>query len=115
MGDDLPLVGMIPESSDIVDQFARVLNQGIIDGNHTSGAIPCLRVLLQPCSTPVVQRRRIPRGFCEPPIQTCLIGRDREFPLDPTDRLGLSKHESRQVFGNVLARWFGAKQVPKRR
>jgi hypothetical protein len=48
MGDDVTLVGMVPEPADVGDQFARMVNQGSVDGNHTARAVARLGSPLQP-------------------------------------------------------------------
>jgi hypothetical protein len=38
MGDDIPLVGMVPKPAHVCDQLARMVHQGIVDGPHPAGA-----------------------------------------------------------------------------
>src|SRR5262249_26858946 len=46
IGNDVALVGMIPESADVLNQLALMIHQSIIDGNNTPAAVAGLRRLL---------------------------------------------------------------------
>ena len=47
VGDLVPLFGVVPEVAGIFDQFAVVVHQDVVDGNHPLGTIPRAGVLLQ--------------------------------------------------------------------
>src|SRR5262249_34176818 len=113
MGDDVALVGMVPEPPHVFDQLACMVDQGIVDGYHTSGAVPGLRITLQPRQASVVEGRGVPRHLSEPTVETGLIRGDHKLAVDTTDGLLFGNHQPREVFGKMVPFRGIGKQVAK--
>ena len=110
MGDDGALVGMVPKPAHVFDQFARMVDQRIVEGNHASRAVACLGIALSPFQAAVVERLNVPRHLGEPTVQAGLICRDHKFPVDATDSLLFGDHPAREVFGTMAPLRFVSKQ-----
>ena len=69
VGDDVALLGMVPQPAHVLNELAAVIDQGIINGNDAVRAVAGLRVVLQPGQTAVVEHRRVPRRLDQPAIE----------------------------------------------
>jgi hypothetical protein len=102
VGDLVPLLGMIPEVAYILDEFAVVIDQHVVDGDHPPWAEAGFAALLQPLDALPIEGLFLPDGFRQPAIQTGLIRRGGEFPVDRRDVLLGGDHQSREVFGEMM-------------
>src|SRR4029453_15414937 len=85
MGDDVPLVGMVPEPAHVFDQLTRMVHQRIVDSNHASQAVTRLGIMLPPLQASVVERLDVPCHLIQPTVQTGLVGGDHKLAVDPPD------------------------------
>src|SRR4030095_9008027 len=113
MGDDVPLVGMVPEPAHVFDQLTRMVHQRIVDSNHASQAVTRLGIMLPPLQAAVVERLDVPRHLIQSMVQTGLVGGNHKLAVDPTDGLLFSNHQSREVFGKMAPFRFVGKQIAK--
>jgi len=113
MGHNMPLVGMIPEAPHIGDQFAIVVDQGIVQGNDAILPVPGGRIVLEPFETVGVDPGHIPDRLRDPAVQAGLVRRIREFACDAADRLVFDNQKAGHVFGEVDTCGFIGKVIPK--
>src|SRR4051812_2001967 len=111
--DEVPLLGMIPEPAGILNQFAVMVNQGVIDRNRAILAIAGGRVSLQPFQAMRIDALDIPRSFGQPAVEAGLVGGSGKLTIDATDRLMPSDEQAGQVLGEVPARWLVREQIAK--
>jgi hypothetical protein len=72
MGNQMALIGMIPEPASVLNQLAGMVNQAVINRNHAILTIAGLGVLLQQRQPPVIQVLYIPRRFGQEAVQAGL-------------------------------------------
>jgi hypothetical protein len=113
VGNQVALIGVVPEPSHIFDQLTAMLNQGVVDGDHTPAAITGFRIALQPLQTAILEGVLVSGGFGEPAVQTPLIRGDGKHPVDAADGFVLCHHQVRQVFGKMLSCGFIGKEIAK--
>jgi len=77
VSDFVATFGMIPEVADVLNRFAIMVDQDIINGDDPLGAIAGVRLLLQPIESLLVERFFVPIHFGQPAIETGLVGHDR--------------------------------------
>jgi hypothetical protein len=111
VGDQVPRLGVVPKPADIGDELAVMINKRVIDGNHAVLGVAGASVALQQVEPALVKGVCVPIDLGDPAIQAGLIGRDREFTIDATDRFPFSYEQAGQVFGEVLALGRVGKQV----
>lgn len=111
VGNLVSAFGVIPEPADVFDEFAVVIDQHVVDGDYTLVALFGGRVLLQQFEPPLVERRHIPIGLREEPVQAGLVGGFRELGVDSGDGFIVGDHQPREVLGEVLPLGFAGKQV----
>jgi hypothetical protein len=105
------ILGVVPEPPDIGNQLAFVIDQHVIDGDHTLVAIAGTGVALQDVQTFLVERLFIPNRVGEKPIEARLIRRVRKLAVDGRD-VFLARHEQAgNVFGKVSSLRFARKYV----
>src|SRR5262249_32585047 len=83
MGDQMTLVGMIPEPAGIFNQLPVMVDQCVIDRDDTVLGVVRSGVVLQEIETPLVEDLLIPLNFGDPAVQARLIGRDGKLAVDP--------------------------------
>ena len=101
VGDQVALVGVVPEPARIFDQLTIVVDQGVVDGNHAILTIARLWVLLQPLESVSIDTVRLPRRFSQPAIEARLVRAISELTGDPTHRLVFGHQEAGQILGEV--------------
>ncbi len=101
MGNDVALVGMIPQPAHILNQLTRMGDQCIVDGNNAPRRIARGRLPLQPGQALPIQLLGIPRGLIQPTIETGLIRRLDKFGVNRRDILALGHQQTRQVFAKM--------------
>src|SRR5262249_50435545 len=111
VGNQMALVGVIPEIANIVDQFASVVNQGVINRNDPILAIAGGRVMLEPFEAVGVDTIHLPRSFGQPAIEAGLVGGGGKLARDATDRLVFGHQQTSEVLGEVAARGLIRQQV----
>jgi hypothetical protein len=113
MGNQVALVSMIPEPAGILDQFAVVVDQRVIDRNHSVLAIAGGRVGLQPFQAVCIDALNIPSCLSQEAVEAGLVSRDGEFAIDAADGLVLGEYEASQIFGKMAPGRFIRKEVTK--
>ena len=113
VGDQMAFVGMIPEIADILNQFALVINQGIVNRDHTIVTIAGGRVVLQPFETVRIDASHIPLGFREPAIEAGLVRSIGKLAGDTADSFVLSHNQTGQILGEMDAGGLIWKEVSK--
>src|SRR6266508_2196866 len=103
VGDQMALVGMIPEPAGIFNQLAVMVDQGIINRDHAVRGVVGGRVALQPFEAPLVERLFIPVDLGDPAVQTGLVGRDRKLSVDAADGFAFGDEETSQILSEVPA------------
>jgi len=103
MGDLVPLFGMIPEVADILDVFAVVVDQGVVNGNDALRTVAGVGAFLKPGQTFPIERFFIPVGLSDPAIQAGLVGGHGKFPINGRDILLVSNHQAGQIFAKMTA------------
>ena len=109
VSDLVALFSMIPEVADIFNVFATVVDQDIINGDDPLLAITGIRAPLQPIEALVLASFRVPLDLRDPAIETRLVGRDRQFPVDRRDILLICDHQTGEILSEVLALRFVSK------
>ena len=69
----MTLLGVVPEPADVLDQFAVVIDEYVVDGDHTMLRVADRRVFLQHLQPLGVQQVGIPSSNCQKAVQTRLI------------------------------------------
>jgi len=98
VGDIVPLLGVVPEVAGVLHEFAGMVHQDVIDGDDALGAVPGVRVLLQPVEPALIDGLLIPFGLREPAVQTGLVGGRGELPVDGRDVLLVGNHQAGEIF-----------------
>src|SRR5215470_5588449 len=92
--DEMALLGMIPEPAGILNQFAVMVDQGVINRNRAILAIAGGRVGLQPFQAMLVDALDIPRSFRQPAVEAGLVGGGGKLTIDAADCLMLSDEQA---------------------
>jgi hypothetical protein len=103
MSNQVAFVGMIPEVADILDQFAIVINQGVVDRNNAILTVAGSWIVLQPLKPVRVDALDLPGCFSQPPIERGLVWWGSELSRDTAHCLVLRYQQPGQVFGEVAA------------
>ena len=111
MGDQMALIGVIPEPAGIFNQFAVMIDQRIINRDHTVWRIVGGRITLQQVKAPPIECRFIPVNLRDPAVQAGLVGRDGKLAIDTADGFAFSDEEASQILGEVPPFGFVGKQV----
>ena len=111
MGDQVALVGMIPEPASIFNQLAIMVDQGVIDRDDAVFGVTRGRVGLQEREPPLVEGGIIPIDLGDPAVQTGLIGRDGKLTIDAADSFAFGDEQAGQIFSKVPTFGFVGKQV----
>jgi hypothetical protein len=85
MGNQVPLLGVIPEPTDIFNQFAVVIDQRVIDGDHAVRGVVRAGVALQQIEPPLVEGFFIPINLSERAVQAGLVSCDGKLAVDTAD------------------------------
>ena len=113
VGDQMAFVGVVPEVADIFDQFALVINQGIVDRDDTIVTIAGSRVILEPFETLLIQALRFPGRLSQEAVETRLVGSIGKLTRDTADGFVLRHHQAGQILGEMDARGLIGKDVAK--
>lgn len=111
VGDAVPLVSVVPEPADILDQLPVVVNQRVVEWNDTVLAVAGGRVVLQPFEALRIQTVGFPRRLGQEAVQARLVGRVGELTRNATDRFAFGDQQARQVLGEVNPCWLVRKDV----
>lgn len=95
--DLMPLLGVIPEVTHVLNQLPGMVHQRIVNQNHPAGRVARLRVPLQPRQPLLIEFGDIPVDFRDPAIETRLIGGLSKLRVNPRDGLLLRYQQPRQV------------------
>jgi len=113
MGNLVSLFSMIPEAAGVLNVFAVVINQGIVDGNNALRAVTGIRAFLEPGQTFQVKGLFIPVAAGYPAVQAGLVRGDGKFPVDGRDVFLVGDHQAGQVLGEMAAFGFIGEQIPQ--
>ena len=94
MGDQMALIGMIPEPAGIFDQLAVMGDQRVINRDHAVRGVMGSRVALQLLEASLVELLCIPIDLRDPAVQAGLVSRDRKFTVDPADGFAFGDKEA---------------------
>ena len=81
---------MIPKPANIVDQFAIVVDQGVVNRDDTILAVAGGRVVLEPFQALLIQTLGLPRRLSQEAVEARLVRCIRKLACDATDGLVLS-------------------------
>src|SRR5262249_13903738 len=107
----MALLGMIPEPASIFNQLAVMVDQRIINRDHTMRGVVGGGVALQEIETPLVERLFIPLNLSNPAVETGLVGRDGKLAVDTANGFAFSDEQASQVLGKMPALGRIGKQV----
>ena len=113
VGNLVPLVGVIPEPSCILDVLSVVVDQNVVDGNHTAIRILRAGIPLQPFQPSFVECLRVPIHLGQEFVEAGLVGSLGKFPIDPQDRFSLRNHQSGEILRKMPSLRFVGEQIPK--
>ena len=105
------MMGMVPQPAYVLDELAAVVDQSIVDGNDTTGAVAGLRVVLQPGQTAVIERRLVPGCLDQPAVEARLIRGDGELSIDGAYVFAFCHHQPGEVFGKMAAGGFVVEDI----
>src|SRR5215212_2492716 len=105
VGDQVTLVGVVPKPANIVDQFAVMVNQGVVNRDDAVLTIAGGWVMLEPFETLVIQTLRLPRRLGQEAVEAGLVGRISELASNTTDCFMFGDKQTSDVFGKVNACW----------
>jgi len=111
VGNQVALVGVIPEPAHILDQLAIVVDEGVVERDGARRTIAGAAIALQQFQASGVELGRIPGHLGQPAIEAGLVGGDGKLPVDPADVLPLGHKQSSQILGKVPPFRFVGKQV----
>jgi hypothetical protein len=111
MGDQMALVGVIPEPAGIFNQFPVMINQRVINRDYTVWRIVGGRVTLQQFKAPPVECLFIPVNLSDPAVQARLVGRGGKLAVDPADGFAFRNKQASQILGEVPTLWVVRKQI----
>ena len=114
VGDDVALMGMIPQPADILDELATGVDQGIVNGNDAVMAVAGFRVVLQPGQTAIVERCRIPGGLDEPAIEAGLICGGGGLAIDSAYVFALCHDQIGEVLSKMAPGGFVVKDIAEK-
>ena len=96
VSDLVPLLGRVSEPADILDELAVVVDEHIVDGDHSLRAVACVGRFLQPLQPAFVQRRDVP--LCgEEAVQARLVGGLSKFAVDARHALAFRTQALRHL------------------
>src|SRR4029450_11322193 len=107
----MPLVSVIPEPAGIFNQLPVMIDERVINRDHTVWCIVGGRVTLQQFKAPVVECLFIPVNLSEKAVQAGLVGRDSKLAVDTADGFAFSDEQASQILGEVPALWVVSKQI----
>lgn len=113
VGNQVTLVSVIPKPANIIDQFAIVANQGVVNWNDTVLAVACGRVMLEPLEALVIQALGLPGRLGQEAVEARLVGGIGKLTCDTADRLVFDHQQPGDVLSKVNARWLIGEDVPK--
>jgi len=113
MGNLVSLFSMIPEAAGVLNVFAIVINQSVVDGNNALRAVTGIRAFLEPGQTFQVKGLFIPVAAAYPAVQAGLVRGDGKFPVDGRDVFLVGDHQAGQVLGEMAAFGFIGEQIPQ--
>jgi len=105
------LLGVVPKPTDVFDEFARVVDQYIVDGDHATVRVSRARILLEPLEPLLVQFLLVPLDLREKPVQARLIGGHGKLAVDAAHRLSRGNHQAREVLGQVASLGLAGEKV----
>jgi len=111
VGDQMALLGMIPEPASIFNQLAVMVDQRVINRDHTMRGVVGARVALQQIEAPLVERFFIPVNLSDPAVQAGLVGRDGKLAVDTADGFAFRDEQASQILSEVSALGLVGKQV----
>src|ERR1044071_6550239 len=111
MGNQVPLLSMIPEPAHIFNQLAVVIDEGVINRDDAIFGVASGRVELQQIEAPLVEGQFIPLNLSDPAVQAGLVGRDGKLTIDAADGVAFSNEQAGQILSEVLALGLVGKQV----
>jgi len=111
VGDLVALLGVVPEPADILDAFAGVVDQHVVDGDHAPVAVARGRVGLHPFEPAMVERFDVPVHLGQPAVETRLVGGPGELPADRRDVLAFCDQQPGQVLGEMPPRRLVVEQI----
>jgi hypothetical protein len=101
VGNLMAILRMIPEPTDILDEFSVVVDQHVINGDNALIMIPSAGLLLQEFKTLLVQRLNIPIACCQESVEARLVSRFDKLGIDAAHRLVLRDHQACNVFSEM--------------
>ena len=111
MGNQMALIGVIPEPASIFNQFSVMVDERVIDRDDTVLGIARSGVVLQEIEASLVEGRFIPIDLCDPAVQARLIGGDGKLTIDATHGFAFRDKQAGQILSEMLALGLIGKQV----
>ena len=103
VSDFIPLLGMIPEPADVVDELAVMIDQRVVDGDDALYTVRSGRIFLQPGEAGVIELFDIPEAVAgDPSVETGLIGRESEEAIDVGDIFPVRNEQPGKIFSEML-------------
>src|SRR5262249_38249776 len=103
VSDLIALLGMIPEPADVLNAFAMVVDEGIVDGDDAVVAVARRGILLEEVKAAAVELGDVPAGVGEEAVEARLVGGLGELPVDAGHILTVGHKEAGEVFGEMAA------------
>src|SRR5262249_34778651 len=97
------LLGMIPEPADVLNAFAMVVDEGIVDGDDAVVAVARRGILLEEVKAAAVELGDVPAGVGEEAVEARLVGGLGELPVDAGHIRTVGHKEAGEVFGEMAA------------
>ena len=114
VGDLVTLLGVIPEPTDILDELAVVIDEGIVNGDDSLRAVRRGRVFLQPSEPSLIELLGVPEPVSRnPAVQARLIGGDGELTVDAGNVLLVGHQQTGKILGEMFPFRFVLKETPE--
>ncbi len=111
VGNFVALFGVVPEPAGVLDQFAVVVDEDVVDGDNTLIVVACVGIFLEDIQAPLVEGRRVPIDFREEAIETGLIGSLSKFAVDAEHGLTFGDEEAGEILAEMASLRFIGEEV----
>src|SRR5262249_3057685 len=101
VSDLIALLGMIPEPADVLDAFAVVVDEGIVDGDDAVVAVARRGVLLEEVQAAAVDLVDVPVGVGKEAVEARLVGVVGELPVNAGQIVVFGHVQAGEVFGEM--------------
>jgi len=101
VGDQVTLIGMVPEPAGICDQFALVIDEDVIDGDDALVAVAGAGVGLKKLQAALVDLLHVPTGLGKEAVEAGLVTGLSELPVNGGDILAGGNEKTSEVLGEM--------------